>query len=388
MLKRIKDYFEKTKVKIFRLEISLKSLIKLALLYLVILILPKVFHMSLKQTVIFLILFCVVYVGIIFIVSLAPFSFRWIKEHLNWLLLPFVPVAVLIVIFLFISLFHFQGNKEITRADVLAFSGDYISFVGAFCLGYFLYLKDLERDRKEKRIQIRLLLDSLEIANRSLMRIKHAVSTIPEVEDVDKKLEGKFRTIQYDQRWRLNYYAYESLMGPNHELKDSIEKFWEMVEYVNNNLQAGKVLNAAEICGEYIKETSIFAIQGYDFLEISLILSSAGNEFWIPTRKGFLYQKETIKQIENLKETYYGVIENYIYNYMVKASLTSLENNEEIQRSTVEWLCENSEEIKEYIKFDMTRKRAVSRAVFECSVQFEKSSSRLSYCWGTYSLRM
>lgn len=57
MLKRIKDYFEKTKVKIFRLEISLKSLIKLALLYLVILILPKVFHMSLKQTVIFLILF-------------------------------------------------------------------------------------------------------------------------------------------------------------------------------------------------------------------------------------------------------------------------------------------------------------------------------------------
>jgi hypothetical protein len=388
VLKRIKDYFEKTKVKIFRLEISLKSLIKLALLYLVILILPKVFHMSLKQTVIFLILFCVVYVGIIFIVSLAPFSFRWIKEHLNWLLLPFVPVAVLIVIFLFISLFHFQGNKEITRADVLAFSGDYISFVGAFCLGYFLYLKDLERDRKEKRIQIRLLLDSLEIANRSLMRIKHAVSTIPEVEDVDKKLEGKFRTIQYDQRWRLNYYAYESLMGPNHELKDSIEKFWEMVEYVNNNLQAGKVLNAAEICGEYIKETSIFAIQGYDFLEISLILSSAGNEFWIPTRKGFLYQKETIKQIENLKEKYYGVIENYIYNYMVKASLTSLENNEEIQRSTVEWLCENSEEIKEYIKFDMTRKRAVSRAVFECSVQFEKSSSRLSYCWGTYSLRM
>ena len=388
MLKRIKDYFEKTKVKIFRLEISLKSLIKFALLYLVILILPKVFHMSLKQTVIFLILFCVVYVGIIFIVSLAPFSFRWIKEHLNWLLLPFVPVAVLIVIFLFISLFHFQGNKEITRADVLAFSGDYISFVGAFCLGYFLYLKDLERDRKEKRIQIRLLLDSLEIANRSLMRIKHAVSTLPEVEDVDKKLEGKFRTIQYDQRWRLNYYAYESLMGPNHELKDSIEKFWEMVEYVNNNLQAGKVLNAAEICGEYIKETSIFAIQGYDFLEISLILSSAGNEFWIPTRKGFLYQKETIKQIENLKEKYYGVIENYIYNYMVKASLTSLENNEEIQRSTVEWLCENSEEIKEYIKFDMTRKRAVSRAVFECSVQFEKSSSRLSYCWGTYSLRM
>lgn len=388
MLKRIKDYFEKTKVKIFRLEISLKSLIKLALLYLVILILPKVFHMSLKQTVIFLILFCAVYVGIIFIVSLAPFSFRWIKEHLNWLLLPFVPVAVLIVIFLFISLFHFQGNKEITRADVLAFSGDYISFVGAFCLGYFLYLKDLERDRKEKRIQIRLLLDSLEIANRSLMRIRHAVSTIPEVEDVDKKLEGKFRTIQYDQRWRLNYYAYESLMGPNHELKDSIEKFWEMVEYVNDNLQAGKVLNAAEICGEYIKETSIFAIQGYDFLEISLILSSAGNEFWIPTRKGFLYQKETIKQIENLKEKYYGVIENYIYNYMVKASLTSLENNEEIQRSTVEWLCENSEEIKEYIKFDMTRKRAVSRAVFECSVQFEKSSSRLSYCWGTYSLRM
>lgn len=388
MLKRIKDYFEKTKVKIFRLEISLKSLIKLALLYLVILILPKVFHMSLKQTVIFSILFCAVYVGIIFIVSLAPFSFRWIKEHLNWLLLPFVPVAVLIVIFLFISLFHFQGNKEITRADVLAFSGDYISFVGAFCLGYFLYLKDLERDRKEKRIQIRLLLDSLEIANRSLMRIRHAVSTIPEVEDVDKKLEGKFRTIQYDQRWRLNCYAYESLMGPNHELKDSIEKFWEMVEYVNNNLQAGKVLNAAEICGEYIKETSIFAIQGYDFLEISLILSSAGNEFWIPTRKGFLYQKETIKQIENLKEKYYSVIENYIYNYMVKASLTSLENNEEIQRSTVEWLCENSEEIKEYIKFDMTRKRAVSRAVFECSVQFEKSSSRLSYCWGTYSLRM
>lgn len=141
------------KVKIFRLEISLKSLIKLALLYLVILILPKVFHMSLKQTVIFLILFCVVYVGIIFIVSLAPFSFRWIKEHLNWLLLPFVPVAVLIVIFLFISLFHFQGNKEITRADVLAFSGDYISFVGAFCLGYFLYLKDLERDRKEKEFK-------------------------------------------------------------------------------------------------------------------------------------------------------------------------------------------------------------------------------------------
>ena len=388
MLKRIKDYFEKTKVKIFRLEISLKSLIKLALLYLVILILPKVFHMSLKQTVIFSILFCAAYVGIIFIVSLAPFSFRWIKEHLNWLLLPFVPVAVLIVIFLFLSLFRFQGNKEITRADVLAFSGDYISFVGAFCLGYFLYLKDLERDRKEKRIQIRLLLDSLEIANRSLMRIRHAVSTIPEDEDVDKKLEGKFRTIQYDQRWRLNYYAYESLMGPNHELKDSIEKFWGMVEYVNNNLQAGKVLNAAEICGEYIKETSIFAIQGYDFLEISLILSSAGNEFWIPTRKGFLYQKETIKQIENLKEKYYSVIENYIYNYMVKASLTSLENNEEIQRSTVEWLCENSEEIKEYVKFDMTRKRAVSRAVFECSVQFEKSSSRLSYCWGTYSLRM
>ena len=65
MLKRIKDYFEKTKVKIFRLEISLKSLIKLALLYLVILILPKVFHMSLKQTVIFLILLLQYYYSIL-----------------------------------------------------------------------------------------------------------------------------------------------------------------------------------------------------------------------------------------------------------------------------------------------------------------------------------
>ena len=388
MLKRIKNYFEKTNIKIFRLEMSLKSIIKLILMYLILLIFPKVFHMSFKQTIIFSILLCTAYIGIVFTVSLAPFSFRWIREHLNWLLLIFVPVVVLIMVFLFISLFHFQGNKEITRADVLAFSGDYISFVGAFCLGYFLYLKDLERDQKEKRVQIRLLLDSLEITDRSLMRIRHAVSTISEVKDVDKILEGKFRTVQYDQRWRLNYYAYESLMGPNHELKDSIEKFWEMVECVNNDLQAGKVLNAAERYGEYIKETAIFAIQGYDFLEISLILSSAGNEFWIPTRRGFLYQKETIEQIENLKDKYYSVIENYIYNYMIKASLTSLENNEEIQRSTVEWLCENSEEIKEYIKFDVTRKRAVSRVVFECSVQFEKNSSRLGYCWGTYSLKM
>ena len=78
MLKRIKDYFEKTKVKIFRLEISLKSLIKLALLYLVILILPKVFHMSLKQTVIFLILFCAVYVGIILL-------YHWRRFHLDGL---------------------------------------------------------------------------------------------------------------------------------------------------------------------------------------------------------------------------------------------------------------------------------------------------------------
>ena len=117
-----------------------------------------------------------------------------------------------------------------------------------------------------------------------------------------------------------------------------------------------------------------------------LILSEACHDFWMPHEKGFLYQKETKAEINQLKKKYYPVIENHIYNYLVKESLTESEDHEIIQRDTVDWLCNNSEEIKNYID-DPRKMRAISCVVFECSVQFEHQPSRVGYCWGTYSLR-
>lgn len=374
------------KLKFFQHEISLGTILEILLLYIIVFILPRILQLSFVQTIIFSVIVCLLYLLTVVAISLAPFSFRWAKEHLNWLLLLFVPLFVLLIAILFISCFDFQGDNEIRKADVLSFGGDYIAFVGAFCLGYFLYLKEQDRERKEKRLQIQLLLDSLEIAHRSLMKIKTLTSSIENNKNADEVLKGKIKKIEYDTRWRLNYYSYESLCGPNPYLKDSIELFWAMLERVNDNLEVGKISRAAQIYSEYIDETCFYAIQGYDFFEMSLILSEACHDFWMPHEKGFLYQKETKAEINQLKKKYYPVIENHIYNYLVKESLTESEDHEIIQRDTVDWLCNNSEEIKNYID-DPRKMRAISCVVFECSVQFEHQPSRVGYCWGTYSLR-
>lgn len=116
---------------------------------------------------------CPIIVGTIVaevLLKILSWLWKWKIVRKYWPVVVF-PAIALIAVILFINNIQLDNNLPLQKSDILGFCGDYIVFLGSFCLGYFIYCQDREKRVEEKRSKVRLLLAQVENANTELLRM-------------------------------------------------------------------------------------------------------------------------------------------------------------------------------------------------------------------------
>lgn len=328
---------------------------------------------------------CLIIVGIIVgiaLLKILSWLWKWKIVRKFWPIVAFPAIALITVIVLVNSV-QLGSSPPLQRSDLFGFSGDFLAFLGAFCLGYFIYAQDCEKRIEEKRSKVRLLLAQIENANTELLRLNQLDrykirNQIPDDQII-------VEPIQFDSNWMIYYLEYESLKGSNPELKHTLTAFFDNITRINAAINKGKIENAAKINEQYI-DRLIYSTQKYSEFEAIICLSDACDDSNFFNTETWLERKETVDLINKLCRKYYFLIENYVYSWLLKHKQETTTEEDDLGREVTDWLLNNSPEIQQVIKLP-DQKRIISKVVFNCSCKFSQKSKRVNYVWGEYSLR-
>lgn len=329
--------------------------------------------------------FCVTIVGIfvaVILMKILLWLWKWRIVRKYWPLVAF-PAIALIAVIMFINNIQPESNSSLQKSDILGFCGDYIVFMGSFCLGYFIYYQDREKRVEEKRSKVRLLLAQVENANTELLRMNRLYRYAKRNQIPENQMT--VHPIQVDSNWIILYLEYESLKGANLELKLTLSKFFDNITCVNEEIGKGKLEAAVNINKQYIDQL-MYSTQKYNELEAIMCLRAACDDSNFFNTKSWLEQKKTGDLINELCRKYYLIIENYVYSWLLKHKKKTTTEDDDLCRETTDWLLDNSPEIQKIIQFP-DQKRIISRVVFDCSLKFSHMSKKVDYVWGEYSLR-
>lgn len=304
---------------------------------------------------------------------------RIVKKYWPMIIIP--AIALLIVIA--VIYVHTKGEMSLQSAEILSFCGDYLAFLGTFCLGYFIYFQDRVKMIEEKRTKVRLLITLMENADIELLHLSYLVRNESYIQIPENR--SCVDLIPYNSDWIFYYSEYEALKGENLELKRTLNLFFNNVMRVNTAIKNGQIEKANEINKRYI-DSNHYSISKYNELEAIICLRDACDDYHSFNTKSWIERKETIALINELCRKYYCIIENYVYVWLLKNNVETTTEKDDLDREIVDWLLLNSPEIKEKFKFP-DEKRIINKVVHDCSLKFNSKSKRINYVWGEYSLK-
>lgn len=304
---------------------------------------------------------------------------RKVKKY--WPMIIFPVIALLIVIA--VIYIYSEGNMSLQSADILSFCGDYLAFLGTFCLGYFIYIQDCLKVIEEKRTKVRLLITLMENANTELLNLSHLVRNETYIPISENR--NRVKHIPYNSDWILYYCEYEALKGENPDLRHTLDSFFGNIMSVNAAIELGQIEKANEINRNHI-DCGLYSTNKYNELEAIVCLRDACSDFHFDNTKCWIEREETIDLINELCKKYYFVIENYVYVWLLKHNVVTTTEKDDLNHEIVDWLLLNSPEIKEKIRYP-SEKRIISKMVFDCSLKFSCKSKKVNYVWGEYSLK-
>lgn len=316
---------------------------------------------------------------ILAIVICWNFTTRIVNKYWPMIVIPLIALSITIVV---VNIYP-DRSMQIQRADILSFCGDFLTFLGAFCLGYFIYIQDRMRIIEEKRTKVKLLNALIASANTELIGLGRLKNMSDEYYK-DLKNQGLIHAITYDPNWLMYYYEYEALRGENYELGRTLEHFFDFIVNINTAIGNEQIERAIKIYDRHIDYEN-YSFRKYNTSEASLYLLDACVDFHYD-RKSWLEVKKTVNLINELCRKYYFIIENYVYNWLIKHRICTTTEEYDLQREIVDWLLTKSPEIKGIIKFP-SEKRIISKVVFDCSLKFSSKSKKVDYVWGEYSLK-
>ena len=303
-----------------------------------------------------------------------------IRHFIPLFLIPCLSLIVIIAI----TRSYMEGFSGISSKDVFLFCGDYLCFLGTFGMGYFIYAKGKINSIEEQREYVKRLLVLIDNTLNYFRKIAGNMAVI-----VDEKqyaiieLKGNTELSCNHDKWLDYYLEVERLNGKNEYLEVTLNNFFNTAKEVNELVKNKAIDKASTVINNYFENID-YSIQRYNIYEAYEKLLNIYFDRRLKNLS-WLEKKETCKHIDNICKSYYYIIENYIYVWLLKNNVKEADSDL-LMHETAEWLLFNSQDIKNIVK-DSTDKRIICRAIFDCSLKFSRYSKRIDFIWGQYSLR-
>lgn len=295
--------------------------------------------------------------------------FRYIRQQHIFPILLFAVLGISILLIIWIG---YKPKTEFNKDAILGFAGDYLSAVGAFGLGYYIYMKDQKARREEKKNLCRRLMISLENTDFELLKIQ-------------KNKNYDRPAITYESDWLEGFFAYEDLAGhKNPDLKRTLEYHFHVIDDINILLQNGNLQDAVSRIKTY-NDADNYSTRKYNRFDAHIELL---NVYWddsvhvksIPWDE----KPETKKLLKKYSDAYFGIIEQYVWNYMIKNRLTWT-NDQNLDREIADMFLQH-EPFKKIAKYP-SDKRIVMKIIHMAFLMMNTRSSLLNYYWDEFSMK-
>lgn len=293
--------------------------------------------------------------------ALWPFVREFLRKWSVVILTIVITVAIPVV-------FHFACYREqsITQETLLSAYTQYLSFVGAFALGYFLYKREEVRNDKALKKKARIIYESMFYIWTNLSSIDYFIE--------------REETYPVDENWRSDYLDIKHLVKHDETaLSNELQYFFHSVGEINKAIITGDKARAKNIYLKFELKEKYSDVE-YNYMDAGEVLMSIFLD--IPQQKS--WKEKEKKQIEIYAEKFFDIVELWIYNHMIKNNLQSCEA-EDIEYDLVEWLLQHPE-LKSWVGHAY-EKRKITAVITRISLYLSKKSCRLDYAWRTYCLR-
>ena len=300
--------------------------------------------------------------AIIMLVMVAkPYIIKWFK---NWM-----PVILVIIITLVIPvgvhIIFYQG-QVIEESTFLTAFATYLTFVGAFSLGYFLYKREKIRRYEELKKKARLLYETMLYIGLNL-------------KNIDSYIE-RGETYQMMESWHSDYLDIEHLVKYEETaLHSELRFFFSRIDAINKAIKTGDKDRAKRLYLSF-EQKEQFSSSEYNYMEAKEILLDISLD--IPQRKPWKIKER--EQIDKYADRFFDVVNLWVYNYLIKQGLTSCDADV-VEYNLVEWLLSNPE-LRAWVEHPFDN-RKITAVISKISLSMNEKSKFLNYYWGTFSLK-
>ena len=311
----------------------------------------------------------IILLGIIHTIMLFWDKYRRVFKYIMILVTIFLLAGIIPVI---INESYKMNDGYITiwgATDFLQFYGSFLTFIGTITLGALAMFKDKNKAIKDAKISASILIKIIQSIDIQLLRMSRNKDN---------------RIILYDKDWRNYLYKLNELDIKyfTDYLEVLIRKF-DMIDCINDMLVNNDINGALSIYNRY-ERIQRWSTQPFSEADVVFNIIKLSSNFDSREAVPWDTKKEIKAQIDNLSDAYFGVIENWIYNRLLRSKSACITSSD-IEVELAEWLSSNSDEIKTLID-DPFKTRIYSKMISTISNQLKRKSKRIYYVWGEYHM--
>ena len=284
---------------------------------------------------------------------------QWLKDWkaIFWVIV--ITLAIPVIIH-----FSFFSSETFTQENLLSTYTEYLSFIGAFALGYFLYKREEIKNFEVLKKKARLIYESMQYIQLNL-------------NNMDSFFErGEIYPI--DDNWRSDYLDIRHLVKYDEPaLGDELRYFFGAIESINKAIETGDKMRAQKVYSNfYQKETHAFS--SFNHIDAGTVLLSIALD--LPQQ--IPWKEKEKDQLEKYAFDFFPIVNNWIHNYLIRNQLSTCDFSL-IEKELVEWLLKHPE-LTAWVKSPYER-RKITAVVFKIALSMKEKSPNLNYCWGAFS---
>ncbi len=311
---------------------------------------------------------CVILISTYFILEIGSLLYLTKHKVLRWLKNWSVVFGVILITLAIPVGIHFKFYSKVTFTQEAFLSAytEYLSFLGAFALGYYLYKREEIKNFEELKKKARIIYESMLYIQINFENIDFFIE------------QGEVYPIP--DTWRSDYLDIKNLVKHEEsELSTELQYFFGRVDSINKAIVSGDKERAKRLYSNFIqKEQHSYTAYNYmDATEVMLCLSLD-----MPQQK--VWKEKDKNQIKKYANDYFDVVNLWVYNYLIKNHL-SFCDIDVVKYEIIDWLLQNPE-MKAWVKHPYD-KRKISAILFEIALSMNERSPNLNYCWREFSLK-